>query len=164
MHYRPLIKRLTPWLTAYLLLVSVGMPLQRIYCACAGEAWLAVLADGHDCPHPAMMAGHGGDDGHEPASEPAVASCCNPGQEATTETCSPGDCGSAEVILAQLDLDFMFKAKAFAGNFDEILPPAALRVWSPQPPVSRSITARGPPPPELPAGRALLVAHQTFLI
>lgn len=158
MHYRPFIQRLTPWLTAYLLVVSVGLPLQRVYCACVGEQWLTVLAEEHECHHEATA-----------TTTPEVhhhseTKSCHGTDTAHASACLTHDCGNAEVLLAQLDADFTFDDAKVDLGLAAVLPPAAFAAWPPRPLVVATTPLRGPPPPDLPAGRTLLVAHQAFLI
>jgi len=76
------------------------------------------------------------------------------------------DCSSSEVIVAALDADFLlgtvtdYAAVAASGLTPvwlDHLPPAAKVLV-------KTCPIRGPDPPDKPAGRDLLVAHQTFLI
>lgn len=163
MHYRPFIQRLTPWLTAYLLVVSVGLPLQRVYCACVGEQWLTVLAGEHECHHESTATAipevhhHGKAKGCQ-----EQAKGCH-GTSAASD-CVSHDCGNAEVLIAQLDVDFTFDAATADLGLALVLPPVAFTAWPPRPLVIATALIRGPSPPDLPSGRTLLVAHQTFLI
>ena len=158
MQFRPLILRLAPWLTAYLFVVSVGLPLQRVYCACAGEEWLTVLPEEHECHHEIKTAEvrqvhHHGEEG-----------CCHEPEVSHESSCVSHDCGNAEVILAQLDVDFTVDMEEVDLGLSAVLPPVAFRPWAPRPVMLEDAPIRGPSPPPLPAGRDLLVAHQTFLI
>jgi hypothetical protein len=75
-------------------------------------------------------------------------------------------CWNKKTILAQLDVDFthVLSEWNFAGAALVSLP--CVPYWACLPQVERVsiMPIRGPDPPPLPAGRALLVAHQTFLI
>lgn len=168
MSFRPYIQRLTPWLTAYLFLVSVGLPLQRVYCACAGEEWLTVLAEEHQCHHAVAIAEADihhhvekkschGNMGVLPTDAHHLA-------DVHGESCTSHDCGDSETLLAQLNVDFTFEAETMDIGLRAVLPAAAFAVWLPQPVVINAAPIRGPTPPPPPGGRALLVAHQTFLI
>lgn len=152
--------QLVPFLTAYLLVASLGLPLQRIYCACRGEAWLSISADSHEC--------------QMDKSPKAVVqvekkiSCCSAAKacHAPTEGVQDlHDCGDTDIILAQLDADFLLQD---VGDFLELSGTAIIldRPVAPwvRPLTPRSLPIRGPDPPPLLSGRALLVVHQTFLI
>ncbi|MEM9837493.1 MAG: hypothetical protein AAF828_13380 [Bacteroidota bacterium] len=50
MNQYKLAKSLVPYLSAYLLLVSLGLPLHKVYCACKGESEVSLLlANEHEC-------------------------------------------------------------------------------------------------------------------
>lgn len=145
-------------MTAYLLLVSLGLPLQRVYCACVGEQWLSLTAADHECHHASAQ---------EVKHEHGLMACCHLPEETeglpTAEDLH--DCGSSEVLLAQLDADFLFEQEHF------VITPASLSGWPATatflprlPRFVRSVPIRGPTPPPLLYGRDLLVAQQTFLI
>ncbi|OAV44552.1 hypothetical protein [Lewinella sp. 4G2] len=159
MQLRDLAKRLAPFLTAYLLLVSVGLPLNRVYCACVGEAYLTVTSVQHDCHHDAVETPP-----HHHAE--AKASCCSHDAGPAVETCKSHDCGDSEAVFAQLDVDFFAE-----WNLDfstVILGPAISPVTSPTlfsgSELELAAPIRGPDPPPLPYGRSLLALQQTFLI
>ncbi|MEL7161812.1 MAG: hypothetical protein AAFN92_13710 [Bacteroidota bacterium] len=155
MSVRHLSKRLVPTLTAYLLLVSIGLPLQRIYCACVGEQWISLTTVEHECHH-----------APEPIAQDHKTGCCAHGHEHEQSTASDRhDCGDSEVLLAQLDADFLGEKEQLLWLEPlEATLLVAVRPWPTKPVVSKDTPIRGPDPPPLPAGRALLVAHQTFLI
>lgn len=154
---RKFIRRLTPWLTLYLLVASVGLPLQRVYCACIGEASVSLTGGEHECA------------AHEPEiSEPDHhrMACC-----AMTSACQMAEaedhnCGHTDTIVAQFDAEFMaeiatdFQVGLFVGIVPSgsVFNPLSARV------VAKTRPIRGPAPPEHPPGRVLLIAHQTFLI
>lgn len=154
---RKFIRRLTPWLTLYLLVASVGLPLQRVYCACIGEASLTLPGDEHECAaHEPKISEH---DHHRTA-------CCKVTKECTMADAEDHSCGDTDVIVAQFDVDFMAEVST---DFELGLPvgivpagpgfsPLAARE------VAKTRPIRGPAPPDHPTGRQLLVAHQTFLI
>lgn len=157
MNFRPLVQRLAPWLTVYLFVVSVGLPLQRVYCACAGEQWLTVVLEEHECHHGSAakvqeVHHHGEQVGYH--------------DEKTDHhsVCTSHDCGNTEVIFPQLDVDFTFEVTALSMEPGAVLPPTVFAVFVPRPIISPEVPIRGPTPPPDPSGRALLVAHQTFLI
>lgn len=170
MSLRPYIQRLTPWLTAYLLLVSVGLPLQRVYCACVGEQWLAVLPAEHQCHHgaPAVETDihhHARKTScHGPNNTPEKSSCQGHAGQGDTESCASHSCGDSETLIAQLDADFPLEDKAPAADFGLLPPHFAPDAWPPRPVITAATPIRGPTPPPPPAGRALLVVQQTFLI
>jgi hypothetical protein len=158
MFYRPFIQRLAPLLTAYLLLVSLGLPLQRVYCACVGEQWLSLTATDHECHHASAR---------EVKHEHSQMACCrlSEGKKDVPAAEDPHDCGNSEVLLAQLDADFLSEQQPSVINL------ASLSGWPPLanllprlPALIRSAPIRGPTPPPLLYGRDLLVAQQTFLI
>ncbi|MEO0731200.1 MAG: hypothetical protein AAFZ52_00080 [Bacteroidota bacterium] len=131
-------KRLVPTLTAYLLLVSVGLPLQRIYCTCLDQQWVSLTEPEHHCEHK-----------HDDTDKPACQS----------------DCRDVEVLLAPLDADFLSEQKSFVDlHLVAVLPEVAPLPWPTKPVLTKAVPIRGPTPPPLPSGRDLLVAHQTFLI
>ncbi len=153
---RPLYRRFSPILTAYLLLVSVGLPLQRGYCMCIGEQWISLTDDEHDCTH---------------GLQPEVVfvgeqiPCCT-----VTNGCQFADsdhgCDDTETVLAQLDVDFTHELTHWSlANAPLIHLPAA-PYWAQPGTLARpkTLPIRGPDPPPLPGGRALLVVQQTFLI
>lgn len=155
-------RRLSPFLTAYLLLVSLGLPLHKIYCACRGESEISLLAASHDCGHDALFP-ESGSGTHEVAKLPECSSaqktCCS-----ATEL-DDHDCGSDETIVAKFTAEYLIgQDKYFLA---EITALPVFAVFNPEfaarPSVPRATPIRGPTPPPLPSGRAWLVAHQTFL-
>lgn len=157
MSFRKFTQRFTPWLTAYLLLVSVGLPLNRVYCACVDQEWVAVSSPVHECHHDAVTATihH-----HQEAEK----SCYDHGQVASS--CSNHDCGDSEVLIQPLDVDFTVEW-ASAGIILAAFQPAVSfgsAVPHPASALSKATPIRGPSPPPLPYGRSLLVRQQTFLI
>jgi len=158
MFYRPLFQRLVPLLTAYLLLVSLGLPLQRVYCACVGEQWLSLTAADHECQHASVQ---------EVKHDHGQMTCCFllKGAEDMPTAEKPHDCGDSEVLLAQLDSDFLSERNKVAFELIRMISlPATANLLPRQPVSERSAPIRGPTPPSLSAGRDLLVAQQTFLI
>lgn len=156
MIFRPLIRRFSPWLTAYLLVVSVGLPLQRVYCMCMGEQWLSLTEIDHECSHdvkPQAEASH-----HKMA-------CC-----VVSKGCEYAegnhDCGDSETIVAQLDVDFTHELADWSLEGTTVMVLPSVPFWQQLQVVERAKIRpiRGPDPPPLPAGRAMLLAHQTFLI
>jgi len=150
-------KRLTPWLTLYLLVVSVGLPLQRVYCACVGEAALTLPGSEHECAaHAPQISEH---DHHRKA-------CCVVSKDCQKPEADNHDCGSSEVVVAALDADFLLET---AGNYASAPLLGTMPAWPVYRPlvvqaVAKTRPIRGPDPPGKPSGRDLLVAHQTFLI
>lgn len=157
MHIRKFTKRLTPWLTLYLLVVSIGLPLQRVYCACVGEAALTLPGSAHECgAHEPEISEH---DHHRTA-------CCTVTKECKQPETADHKCGSSEVIVAALDADFLLET---VGDYEAISAVGLMPAWPVYLPLSAQAVAktrpiRGPDPPDKPSGRDLLVAHQTFLI
>lgn len=157
MRIRNLTRRLTPWLTLYLLVVSIGLPLQRVYCACIGEAALSLPGSAHECgAHEPQISEH---DHHRMA-------CCKVAKDCQQPETADHKCGSSEVIVAALDADFLFET---VGNYADLAVLGTLPEWPAYRPLTAQVVAktrpiRGPDPPDKPAGRDLLVAHQTFLI
>lgn len=75
-------------------------------------------------------------------------------------------CGDTDVIVAQFDVDFMAELST---DFQVDLPVGIVPSGPVFNPLAAQVVAktrpiRGPAPPDHPAGRQLLVAHQTFLI
>lgn len=158
MLYRPFIQRLAPLLTAYLLLVSLGLPLQRVYCACVGEQWLSLTVTDHECQHASAQ---------EIKHDHGPKTCCSllRGTEDVPTVDDLHDCGDSEVLLAQLDADFLSEQEHFVVDLAAVINlPATANLLPRLPIVTRSVLIRGPTPPPLPHGRDLLVAQQTFLI
>lgn len=157
MQFRPFIQLLAPYLTAYLLLVSVGLPLQRVYCACVGEQWLTVIPEEHECHHDAVA---------ETIHHHAENSCCHDETADHETTCSTHDCGSAEVLLAQLNVDFTadLDIDKISLGLEAILPAAAFQAWPLKPVVEANAPIRGPTAPAPPSGRQLLLEKESFLI
>ena len=154
---RKFTRLLTPWLTLYLLVVSVGLPLQRVYCACVGDTSLSLAGGELSCvAHSATLREN---DHHQMA-------CCAPTPSGQLPEVADHGCGHSEVIVAQLDVAFL---KEFATDY-RIGPFAGIKPAGPvfRPLAAQSIAKvrpiRGPAPPDGPSGRQLLVAHQTFLI
>lgn|GEM_PF-5563256 len=150
-------RRLTPWLTFYLLVVSIGLPLQRVYCACIGEASLTLPGTEHECrAHAPQISEH---DHHRTA-------CCLITIDCQHPDTADHNCGSTEVVVAALDADFLLGT---VGDFADVaLVGISLNVavWRPLAAhlLAKTLPIRGPAPPGRLAGRQLLVAHQTFLI
>jgi hypothetical protein len=156
MPIRKFARRFSPWLTIYLLVVSIGLPLQRVYCLCKGEQWLSISLSDHECEH-------------EETPKALVAevksACC-----LVTDACQSMEenhgCGNQETIVAQLDVDFVHELSDWKVEFTTILALPGVPYWEQLPEVDRVsvMPIRGPDPPPLLSGRALLVAHQSFLI
>jgi len=75
-------------------------------------------------------------------------------------------CGNKETIVAQLDVDFTHVLSEWNFVAATLVTLPGAPYWEYLPEVEREgiLSIRGPDPPPLLAGRALLVAHQTFLI
>jgi len=156
MPIRNLARRFSPWLTIYLLVVSVGLPLQRVYCLCKGEQWLSISLSEHECEH-------------EEVPEALVAevksACC-----LVTDACQSMEkdhgCRNEETIVAQLDVEFVHELSDWNVDFTAFVALPGAPYWEQLPEVERVsvMPIRGPDPPPLAGGRELLVAHQTFLI
>ncbi len=162
MTLRPFIQKLAPVLTAYLLLVSVGLPLQRVYCACMGLEWLSLTTNTeHECHHPAQAVAH----------EHATKTCCHaPKKDAVQpEMERRHGCGDSELLLVQLQTEFSTEQSQWeltSPKAVQFLPAAPAEIVSWSSPVARlrALPIRGPTAPPLPAGRSLLEAHQSWLI
>ncbi|MFK8161179.1 MAG: hypothetical protein AB8H12_01840 [Lewinella sp.] len=157
MPIRNFARRFSPWLTIYLLVVSVGLPLQRVYCLCKGEQWLSISLRDHECGHK--------EGPKAPVAEVKTACCL------VTDACQVMEdddhgCGKKETIVAQLDVDFTHVLSEWNLVAVTLITLPGVPYWEYLPEVEREgiISIRGPDPPPLLAGRALLVAHQTFLI
>ncbi|WP_020570561.1 hypothetical protein [Neolewinella persica] len=156
MPIRNLARRFSPWLTIYLLVVSIGLPLQRVYCLCKGEQWLSISMQDHECEH-------------EEAPKALVAevksACC-----LATDACQSIEdkhgCGNEETIVAQLDVDFVHELSDWNVDGTTLVALPGAPYWQQLPEVERVsiMLIRGPDPPPRYGGRELLVAHQTFLI
>jgi len=154
---RKFTRRLTPWLTFYLLVVSVGLPLQRVYCACVGESALVLPGSEHECgAHAPQITEH---DHHQMA-------CCLVTKDCQKPEATDHKCGSSEVVMAALNADFLLET---VGDYADIATLTTMPDWPVYRPLAARVVAktrpiRGPNPPARSAGRDLLVAHQTFLI
>jgi hypothetical protein len=75
-------------------------------------------------------------------------------------------CGNEETIMAQLDVDFIHLLSDWDVADAALVTLPGLPYWESLPEVERVVVMpiRGPDPPPLLAGRALLIAHQSFLI
>lgn len=159
MQFRNFIQKLAPSLSIYLLVVSLGLPLQRVYCACVGEQWVSLPTEVHECRHaPAVEMGK-----HQHGDM----ACCHPKEASEKPTAkSLHDCGDTDILLAQLDADFLWEQDEFPLLVGVLTSPTTLAFAQAlvRPVVIKSAPIRGPNPPPLLAGRDLLVAQQTFLI
>lgn len=157
MHIREFTRRLTPWLTLYLLVASIGLPLQRVYCACIGESELTLPGSEHDCEsHAPQITGHD----HQRVA------CCMITKDCRNQEAVDHNCSSSEVVLAALDADFL---PGTVADYAAVPGLATLPAWPDYRPlavmaVAKTRPIRGPDPPVKPSGRELLVAHQTYLI
>ncbi|PHI19045.1 hypothetical protein CEQ90_14820 [Lewinellaceae bacterium SD302] len=178
-------RRLSPFLTVYLLLVSLGLPLHKIYCACRGESEISLFSPEHACGHDAVVLADNSEgegrsapatvavlDKEQEPAPPAVtekASCCSSKESACLQTEVSGEnhsCGdNEETILAKLTTDYLVKEQDYA----QLLTATALPIPSLQDELPALVVAekatpiRGPTPPPLPYGRELLLRHQLFL-
>lgn len=157
MRFRKFTKRLAPYLTAYLLLVTIGLPLNRVYCACVGEAWLTVLPEEHQCSH---HSGAAAVDHHH------VDHACTAVEDSKQVACAEHGCGNSEQLFQQLDADFLADWELLPVHLSDLCYARSLRLseMPVRPVIDRAAPIRGPAPPPLPYGRDLLAAQQTFLI
>jgi hypothetical protein len=163
---------LAPYLTAYLLVVSLGLPLHKVYCACKGESEVSLLmATEHNCGHAVA------DDSSrlqrskevkKSSKKTSSSGCCS---DQSSSSCSASadsthDCGGKETTIAKLTADYLFEQEKswVAGvNFSAPLP-VIFDFNLPTGPTSlKELPIRGPTPPPLPYGRELLLRHQSFL-
>ena len=157
---RPFTKSLAPYLTAYLLLVSVGLPLNRVYCACVGEEWLTVVTSEHDCHHDAgdqSVHHHELDDAtehHEGHDRAAAAGC------------QSHDCGNFKQVIEPLDVDFFANWNFELTDLQSYVASLGTEQpgWLASAASVTSAPIRGPTDPPIASGRTLLIAYQTFLI
>ncbi len=157
MRYRSFIKSLTPWLTLYLLVVSLGMPLQWVSCACAGEKAVALAGSEHECD------AHGLTQLEKAEQKKNAPHKCCAGKEEPRQK----DCCSSEVIVAAFHANFVVEPPArFVPPVTVPALPVRLTAFllPPTRPDATHRPVRGPTPPDPPGGRRLLIAHQTFLI
>ncbi|MEL6358181.1 MAG: hypothetical protein AAFQ37_14760, partial [Bacteroidota bacterium] len=154
--------KLVPTLTIYLLLVSVGMPLHKVYCACQGAEFISFWKFEHEC----QLAHH-----HSEEEEHHTTSCCAAHEEsshcADQFADEDHDCGTSEMLLFQLDLDFTQQlADVVVENHGHFVFPTAFTALRERHLlyIPKAIPIRGPtPPPPILTGRDLLVRHQAFL-
>jgi len=162
MLFRQTARKLAPTLTIYLLIVSVGMPLHKVYCACRGAEFISLWELEHKCQRAITTSS----EEHHHAT-----ACCAAKEEA--HHCSDQlvdedrDCGSSETLLFQLDTEF---TQHFTEDGIDHHSPFPLPVVFPISHqgyllyVPKAIPIRGPtPPPPLLCGRDVLVRHQVFL-
>ncbi|MEM1358139.1 MAG: hypothetical protein AAGF89_08070 [Bacteroidota bacterium] len=161
MPLRKFFQRLAPTLSVYFLLVSLGFPLQRVYCACVGEQWVSLPTEVHECRHAQTVdANHHHEHGKTP--------CCrhmDTGSDYPVAKDLHG-CGDTDILLAQLDADFVWEQErlvVIAAITSTAIITSSVNNLVRQV-IPKSTPIRGPTPPPLPAGRDLLVAQQTFLI
>lgn len=165
---------LAPYLTAYLLLVSLGLPLHKVYCACRGISEVTLLlAKEHDCGHDEaakerrLQSSQGQEQSHASA---AKTTCCKGKTDSASCTSAQAgnehDCGGKETILAKLTGDYLFEQVKALPSAMAFLPPlpglfqfaATIRPFR-----EKALPIRGPAPPPRPFGRDLLVSEQLFL-
>lgn len=156
MPIRKFSRRFSPWLTIYLLVVSIGLPLQRVYCLCKGEQWLSISKIDHECGH----------EGEPKAPVAEVKTACCLVMDACQSMEEDHGCGNEETIMAQFDADFTHELSEWNVADATLVTLPGKPYWESLPQVERVgiMPIRGPDPPPLLAGRALLVAHQFFLI
>lgn len=156
-------RRLSPFLTAYLLLVSLGLPLHKVYCACRGESKISLFAAEHNCGH--AVKAEAAD-----AVKPLLkTSCCSAAKssclvtEASNEDHRCGD--NDETILAKLSADYLVeKQDLLLGQAVGVLPvPLVQELLPPVVFAAKAVPIRGPTPPPLPFGRDLLLRRQLML-
>lgn len=164
MFSRPFALLLAPWLTLYLLVVSIGLPLQRVYCACVGKSSLTLVGEAHVCERHAVVT-------NAPAVKAKPRHACCAARAACSAKTDDGvpelkhDCGDTDVLLAALDADFTAEDHGAAIVVGEIPPTTdPLAVWPQRPAIGRAELAPAHPRPPPLSGRDRLLAHQTFLI
>lgn len=158
MKFHAFARRLSPILTAYLLVVSLGLPLHKVYCACKGMTDFSLFSTTHACGHDEAVL----------ADEVAMSSCCTD-KDATAcsfDSVDEHDCGDAETILAKLTTDYILSEnddQTFAVQL-LVLPPFT-PVYTPlfTAIIPKVLPIRGPDPPPLPYGRELLLRQQLYL-
>lgn len=168
MLYSVHLRRFAPVLAFYLLVVSVGLPLQRVYCACVGEVSWQLFSQPHECKHDAVHTSEANS-----CKLNSSSSCCAPmaelreGAKTQGDSCAEHNCGYTEVVMAQFDAEFppLDEAATLPTIFAGIAPAQGI-IALPHPSLYllRPHPIRGPDPPPLPFGRQLLVWQQTFLI
>ncbi|MEM9259840.1 MAG: hypothetical protein AAGA62_09355, partial [Bacteroidota bacterium] len=124
MPLRKFFQRLAPTLSAYLLLVSLGFPLQRVYCACVGEHWVSLPTEVHECRHAKA------EKSHHPNDKP---SCCQLRKASSDHHSaqSKHDCGDTSILLAQLDTDFIWEQDELSPLLTVITEtPSAISPWA----------------------------------
>ena len=152
---RPLLRRFSPLLTAYLLVATVGLPLQRVYCSCVEETWVTLASEAHECR------------ARERATVPVQHACCQRSCTSQPEADRPHDCGDSSVVLAGIDGDLQVtQTVSFPDSPVDILARPPVRgEWRGAGVIREVRTAsptwRGPPPL---GGRGLLVRYGRFLI
>lgn len=177
---KPRIARfLSPILAVYLLLVTVGVPLEQVYCACVGQVQLsiaglsAVVADpcvhGADDPAPLFaccaqrMAARTGAADEAPGA-------CHFGDATRLDNAHPtaGNCMTTEVVYAHFDADFvvMDMTDDADGDLPIVIPSGITPAFSL--PALAALAQAHPvrPPsssPSPPSGWELRVLHQSFL-
>lgn len=158
MKTRRLARRLSPFLTIYLLVVSLGLPLHKVYCACRGITDFSLFEQDHQCGHDEVIL----------ANEVAKSSCCTKAadKQCSFEKADNHDCGDDETILAKFKADYLSEQeKTFDDPSDWSAMPSY--IFSAQLSytdlVPKALPIRGPSPPPLPYGRSLLVRQQLFL-
>lgn len=167
MIFRPFARSLSPYLTVYLLLVSLGLPLHRVYCACKGESQLQWVVAEHVCGHDEKKEDFIESSSVEAAVLNAKTSCCKSEEKSCeSPTSDPHDCGRHEVVLAKMTASFLASEMKWTGDhFGPSLPPQFVAESTIPSPLltASSPPIRGPNESPPPYGRQLLVLQQVFL-
>lgn len=165
-------RRLSPFLTIYLLIVSLGLPLHKVYCACLDVTDFSLFAGDHQCKlnEEAILAEEIAKLGElakfECCRKKAIESCKARIENGEKVIDQDHDCGNEETVLAKLTADYPIQKIADVSqlvHWPTIVPesPALDQAFVAM--VPKALPIRGPDPPPLPYGRTLLVRQQLFL-
>lgn len=177
---KPRIARfLSPILAVYLLLVTVGVPLEQVYCACVGQVQLsiaglsAVVADpcvhGADDPAPLFACCAQRMEARTGAADEALGAC-HFGEATSLDNAhaAASNCMTTEVVYAHFDADFvvMDMTDDADGDLPIVIPSGITPAFSL--PALAALAQAHPvrPPsssPSPPSGWELRVLHQSFL-
>ena len=158
-------RRLSPFLTIYLLMVSLGLPLHKVYCACRDVTNLSLFSGPHECgmDQEAMVAKKLAELG-----ELAQFECC---RKAALKSCQAPqndqhNCGDEETILAKFTPDYLFgdsKALSDLTSWNGVLAVQAQLSNAFVALIPKALPIRGPDPPPPLYGRELLLRMELFL-